>query len=277
MAPASLLFSALTAFLAVATVQAVPAGNLEARATASATAAAIASQNGPYSNPYDTSSAPVTWPGLPTKGQSTPTSRPGPAFPSGGLPQFASKYKAPAWVPKGKTDLIAQISSALQNGNSPWGIIDKPGLGYNLPPGKGPQYTSVYSRPTTTLTVGQTPTAGPCGTAPDTGVTRTYDFKVSHATIAPDGVKKNGLVVNGGFPGPLIEANWGDYVEVTVTNNLPDEGTSLHWHGLLQSETPWFDGVPAVSQCPLAPGETMVYKFKADGKLDRPHLTWTEN
>jgi FtsP/CotA-like multicopper oxidase with cupredoxin domain len=48
--------------------------------------------------------------------------------------------------------------------------------------------------------------------------------------------------------GPMITANWGDWVEVSVTNNLPDEGTSLHWHGLLQAETPWFDGVPSVSQ-----------------------------
>jgi len=35
--------------------------------------------------------------------------------------------------------------------------------------------------------------------------------------------------------------------KVTVKNNIfgPEEGTSLHWHGLLQKDTPWFDGVPA--------------------------------
>jgi FtsP/CotA-like multicopper oxidase with cupredoxin domain len=34
---------------------------------------------------------------------------------------------------------------------------------------------------------------------------------------------------------------------VTVRNLLleQEEGTSLHWHGLLQKETPWFDGVPS--------------------------------
>ncbi|KAF2436984.1 laccase-1 precursor [Tothia fuscella] len=103
-----------------------------------------------------------------------------------------------------------------------------------------------------------------CGKMPNTGVTRKYTMDVSYQVIAPDGVTKNGLVVNGGFPGPLIEANWGDWIEVSVTNNLPDEGTSLHWHGLLQADTPWFDGVPAVSQCPIAPGQTKVYKFRAD-------------
>jgi hypothetical protein len=51
---------------------------------------------------------------------------------------------------------------------------------------------------------------------PDTGVTRFYSFNVSYQQIAPDGVQKNGLVVNGGFPGPLIEANWGDWYTLVV-------------------------------------------------------------
>lgn len=40
------------------------------------------------------------------------------------------------------------------------------------------------------------------------------------------------LVANGAFPGPLIEANWGDWIEVSVTNGLTgefQEGTSIHW------------------------------------------------
>jgi FtsP/CotA-like multicopper oxidase with cupredoxin domain len=52
-------------------------------------------------------------------------------------------------------------------------------------------------------------------------------------------------------------------IQVKVTNNLTDEGTTLHWHGLLQSGTAYFDGVPAVSQCPIPPGGTLVYTFRA--------------
>lgn len=54
------------------------------------------------------------------------------------------------------------------------------------------------------------------------------------------------IVVNGQFPAPLIEANWGDWVEVTVKNSIqnPPEGTAIHWHALDQKETPWYDGVP---------------------------------
>ncbi|KAK8171366.1 Cupredoxin [Phyllosticta citrichinensis] len=99
---------------------------------------------------------------------------------------------------------------------------------------------------------------------PDTGVTRYYEFTVSYLNISPDGVDKAGLVINGQYPGPLIEANWGDWIEVKVNNALPDEGTAIHWHGLLQKETGWEDGVPAVTQCPIAPNDTYVYRFQAD-------------
>ncbi|RWA09245.1 hypothetical protein EKO27_g5871 [Xylaria grammica] len=101
---------------------------------------------------------------------------------------------------------------------------------------------------------------------PETGVTRKYDFVVTRAQLAPDGYLRDMIVVNGQFPGPLIEANWGDWVEVTVTSNItgPDEGTTIHWHGLLQKQTPFFDGVPGISQCPVAPGESFTYRFRAD-------------
>jgi len=35
--------------------------------------------------------------------------------------------------------------------------------------------------------------------------------------------------------------------QVTVKNNIKSlaEGTSVHWHGILQKETPWYDGVPS--------------------------------
>ncbi|KAK5018405.1 Cupredoxin [Cryomyces antarcticus] len=104
----------------------------------------------------------------------------------------------------------------------------------------------------------------PYSAPPETGMTRFYDFTISHAVIKPDGVEKNGVVINGAFPGPTIEANWGDWIQVTVHNALEDEGTSLHWHGMRQLATPWFDGVPSVQQCPIAPGSTFTYRFKAD-------------
>ncbi|KAF8861398.1 hypothetical protein BDZ45DRAFT_800116 [Acephala macrosclerotiorum] len=101
---------------------------------------------------------------------------------------------------------------------------------------------------------------------PNTGVIRSYDFTVSRGIISPDGYEKNALLVNNQFPGPMIEANWGDTIQVTVHNEItgPEEGTALHWHGLLQHGTQYMDGVPGISQCPIPPNGTFTYTFNAD-------------
>ncbi|PHH74823.1 hypothetical protein CDD82_4751 [Ophiocordyceps australis] len=103
-------------------------------------------------------------------------------------------------------------------------------------------------------------------TVPFTGVIRSYNFTISRAVIQPDGYQRNVLLVNGAFPGPLIEANWGDTIQVTVHNAIegPEEGVALHWHGFLQTGKPWEDGVPAVTQCPIAPGKSFTYSFEAE-------------
>jgi FtsP/CotA-like multicopper oxidase with cupredoxin domain len=38
----------------------------------------------------------------------------------------------------------------------------------------------------------------------------------------------------------------------------------MHWHGLNQRGTPYYDGVSAVSHCPIVPGECLTYRFRAD-------------
>ncbi|KAI1380532.1 putative multicopper oxidase [Hypoxylon crocopeplum] len=101
-------------------------------------------------------------------------------------------------------------------------------------------------------------------TRPDTGVTRTYDFTITKEIAAPDGVDAELILVNSQFPGPLVECDWGDWIEITVHNKLTDEGTAIHWHGMLQQATPWMDGVPGIAQCPIAPGYSYTYRFKPD-------------
>lgn len=59
-----------------------------------------------------------------------------------------------------------------------------------------------------------------------------------------------------------IQADWGDTLKVHVTNNLVDNGTTIHWHGVRQLNTVAQDGVPGVTQCPLAPGEVQTYEFQ---------------
>ena len=79
--------------------------------------------------------------------------------------------------------------------------------------------------------------------APDTGVKRIYKFTISRNVLAPDGYEKSLILVNGQFPGPVIQANWGDTIVVNVRKNISDpiDGTSIHWHGFLQKRTQWMD------------------------------------
>lgn len=43
---------------------------------------------------------------------------------------------------------------------------------------------------------------------PDTGVTVEYWFDIQNVTLAPNGVERTYLTVNGSLPGPTIIANW---------------------------------------------------------------------
>ena len=63
---------------------------------------------------------------------------------------------------------------------------------------------------------------------------------------------------NGTMPGPTIEVTQGDRVRLVVENRLP-ELFAMHWHGF---EIPIaMDGVPGLTQDPIAPGETFTYEF----------------
>jgi FtsP/CotA-like multicopper oxidase with cupredoxin domain len=62
---------------------------------------------------------------------------------------------------------------------------------------------------------------------------------------------------NGRVPGPVLDANVGDVLEVRLTNSLP-EATTIHWHGL-RLPAP-MDGTDMM-QHPIPPGETFTYRF----------------
>jgi FtsP/CotA-like multicopper oxidase with cupredoxin domain len=85
---------------------------------------------------------------------------------------------------------------------------------------------------------------------------------VAETTLSPDGVQKAMMTFNGTYPGPKLEACWGDTIVVHVRNLLPNMGTTVHWHGVRQLNTNEMDGVPS-TQCPIARQDTYTYKFKA--------------
>ena len=69
--------------------------------------------------------------------------------------------------------------------------------------------------------------------------------------------------INGRIPAPTLIVHENQTVIADINNLLPGKGTSFHWHGMHQRNTPWMDGVGFVSQCPIPPGASFRYIFKA--------------
>ena len=97
-------------------------------------------------------------------------------------------------------------------------------------------------------------------TWPNTGETRQYNFNIQYATRAPDGVPKQMMTVNGQYPGPTIEANRGDNIQVRVCNRLTTNGTGIHFHGVRQLNTNFADGTVSQTECPIAPADCHTYR-----------------
>jgi len=72
---------------------------------------------------------------------------------------------------------------------------------------------------------------------------------------------------NGQYPGPLIHVDEAATVTVRFTNHV-DWPTTIHWHGLRIDNGS--DGVPGVTQDPVAPGETFVYRVR----FEDPGIYW---
>lgn len=68
--------------------------------------------------------------------------------------------------------------------------------------------------------------------------------------MEPDGTKRLGLLINNQYPGPTVIANWGDMIVINVHNQLQNNGTGIHWHGLRQYHTNTQDGVPGTDDLP---------------------------
>jgi len=79
----------------------------------------------------------------------------------------------------------------------------------------------------------------------------------------PDENRKHALLINGQYPGPLLNLTLGEEVEITIVNKLHSDAVSIHWHGLHQDKTPYMDGSRGVSQAGILPGSNFTYRFTA--------------
>lgn len=90
------------------------------------------------------------------------------------------------------------------------------------------------------------------------GTTVTYHLYIADTMANFTGKTKRAIAVNGQIPMPTLIFTEGDTAEIVVHNQLK-EGTSLHWHGVFLPNKE--DGVPYLTQPPIAPGTTHIYRF----------------
>lgn len=87
-----------------------------------------------------------------------------------------------------------------------------------------------------------------------------YDLHIREQPWAPPGhPEARAITINGDTPGPTIRFRVGDTARIRVHNHLPNEDTSIHWHGLLLPNAQ--DGVPGVTTPPILPGTTHTFEF----------------
>lgn len=85
-----------------------------------------------------------------------------------------------------------------------------------------------------------------------------YDLYIRDTMVTYGKKPKRAIAVNGQIPMPTLTFTEGDTAEIYVHNELNEE-TSLHWHGLFLPNR--MDGVPFLTQMPIKPHSTYLYKY----------------
>lgn len=99
------------------------------------------------------------------------------------------------------------------------------------------------------------------GCAVPTGFTpaRVLRASVSQQQLVPSEYPQTEVwTYDGRVPGPLLRARQGDSLRVVLVNALP-QATTVHWHGIRLPNA--MDGVPHLTQKPVAPGGEFLYAF----------------
>uniref|UniRef100_A0A1D1XNU0 L-ascorbate oxidase n=1 Tax=Anthurium amnicola TaxID=1678845 RepID=A0A1D1XNU0_9ARAE len=94
---------------------------------------------------------------------------------------------------------------------------------------------------------------------------RFFTWNVTYGDIWPLGVKQQGILINGQFPGPQIEAVTNDNLIINVYNSLP-EPFLISWNGIQQRRNSWQDGVWGTN-CPIPPGRNFTYVLQMKDQI----------
>ena len=93
--------------------------------------------------------------------------------------------------------------------------------------------------------------------------TKVFELTVDEVDweVEPGKVVK-AMAYNGMIPGPTIQVDLGDSYVIRVTNELDNESTTLHPHGV-NGHLVQYDGVAPITQEPIRTGESYDYEFEA--------------
>ena len=94
---------------------------------------------------------------------------------------------------------------------------------------------------------------------PARAATKTFRLKAAPgraAIVGGDHPSTDVWAYNGETPGPILRLRQGERARIEVVNALAQE-TTVHWHGLRVPNA--MDGVPGVTQPPIAGGASFIY------------------
>ncbi|CAN4078362.1 unnamed protein product [Withania somnifera] len=94
---------------------------------------------------------------------------------------------------------------------------------------------------------------------------RYYTWRITYGDIYPLGVKQQGILINGQFPGPQIDCNTNDNLIISVYNYL-NEPFLISWNGIQQRRNSWQDGVYGTT-CPIPPRKNFTYTLQAKDQI----------
>ncbi|KAK9286441.1 hypothetical protein L1049_014838 [Liquidambar formosana] len=94
---------------------------------------------------------------------------------------------------------------------------------------------------------------------------RFFTWNVTYGDIYPLGVRQQGILINGQFPGPDIYSVTNNNLIINVHNSLP-EPFLLSWNGIQQRRNSYEDGVYGTT-CPIPPGKNFTYILQVKDQI----------
>lgn len=94
---------------------------------------------------------------------------------------------------------------------------------------------------------------------------RFFNWNVTYGDIYPLGVRQQGILINGQFPGPDIHSVTNDNLIINVFNSL-NQPFLISWNGIQQRRNSFVDGVYGTT-CPIPPGKNYTYILQVKDQI----------